>query len=160
MLTHYFEIQFEMIVDLSVWHNGKQLFDSFWLCSYICIYIYLNVSQYDNTLLSFTLFYFQGYFCKVFWYSPLHRCSLGAFNPNIFKFGTWDLGHQHLTMLLNVEQIKYAYSGQLFMGGWSLWESTWNWQPWALHIPTVSTKKIVKSSSIGSLLLYHIITIT
>ena len=43
---------FEMIVGFQIWHNGEQLFPLFLIIIYICIYIYLNISQYDNTLLS------------------------------------------------------------------------------------------------------------
>ena len=50
-----FEIKFEMIVGLWIWHNAEQYFHCF-LSLFIIFYRKLNASQYDNTLFSFTLF--------------------------------------------------------------------------------------------------------
>ena len=52
------------------------------LFSYICIYIYLNVSQHDYTYLDLSYFHVSNsilFFCKVLWYSLLYRHSLDLF---------------------------------------------------------------------------------
>ena len=56
MLVHFLEIEFEMIEGFYVWHNGQQPIHCFnYISIYIYFYIYLNASQYDNTLSEFTL---------------------------------------------------------------------------------------------------------
>ena len=78
-----------MSVGLKVWHTGKQLFHCF---DYV-FYIYLNISQYNNTLFSFTLFHVSHSALSFTQYSG----TLSVYRQSL-KFQPWAIISRQVTM--------------------------------------------------------------